>query len=55
VLRARSTRTRLPGRDCCALARSWLVNLQNVRRAEEVAVQHYDLGNDLFRAMLDRA
>lgn len=31
----------------------WL-NLQNERRAWRVGVSHYDLGNDFFRAMLDR-
>jgi len=30
-----------------------LVNLQSVSRAFRVAEQHYDLGNDLFAAMLD--
>jgi len=29
-------------------------NLQNERRAWQVGVAHYDLGNDFFRAMLDR-
>ena len=34
----------------------WLgrvVNLQSVQRARQVAEAHYDLGNDLYRAMLD--
>jgi cyclopropane-fatty-acyl-phospholipid synthase len=54
VLRARiDQRITASPHDWLRLARSWLVNLQNVRRAEQVAVQHYDLGNDLFRAMLD--
>lgn len=30
-----------------------LFNLQSVRRAYQVGEKHYDLGNDLFRAMLD--
>lgn len=30
-----------------------LVNLQNLQRARRVAEAHYDLGNDLYRAMLD--
>jgi cyclopropane-fatty-acyl-phospholipid synthase len=34
-------------------ARSWLWNLQSIGRAGHVARRHYDLGNDLFRAMLD--
>lgn len=33
--------------------RHGLVNLQSVGRAFRVAEQHYDLGNDLFAAMLD--
>lgn len=32
---------------------SKIFNLQKGRRARKVAEQHYDLGNDLFRAMLD--
>jgi cyclopropane-fatty-acyl-phospholipid synthase len=28
-------------------------NFQSLRRAKEVAVRHYDLGNDLYQAMLD--
>lgn len=30
------------------------VNLQSRRRASHVAEHHYDIGNDLYRAMLDR-
>ena len=30
-----------------------LINMQNRRRSWEVARQHYDLGNDLYEAMLD--
>jgi len=30
-----------------------LFNFQNRRRARQVAFRHYDLGNDLFQAMLD--
>jgi cyclopropane-fatty-acyl-phospholipid synthase len=30
-----------------------LMNLQSVSRASHVARQHYDIGNDLFAAMLD--
>ena len=33
--------------------RATLVNLQSQRRASQVCEEHYDLGNDLFRAMLD--
>lgn len=31
----------------------WLFNRQNLHRSTKVARQHYDLGNDLFEAMLD--
>jgi cyclopropane-fatty-acyl-phospholipid synthase len=31
-----------------------IVNRQSRRRAPQVAEQHYDIGNDLYRAMLDR-
>jgi len=31
-----------------------LVNLQSIGRAPRVAERHYDIGNDLYRAMLDR-
>ena len=31
-----------------------LVNLQNKERASHVAEAHYDIGNDLYRAMLDK-
>lgn len=31
-----------------------LLNLQSGQRAYEVAERHYDVGNDLYRAMLDR-
>ena len=30
-----------------------LINFQSLRRAKEVAVRHYNLGNDLYQAMLD--
>ncbi|GAB3014034.1 cyclopropane fatty acyl phospholipid synthase [Bowmanella dokdonensis] len=40
------------------LIRHWLmarlVNLQSTRRAYQVGEQHYDVGNDLYRAMLDK-
>lgn len=35
-------------------ARAWLVNPQSIRRSRRVGRVHYDLGNDLFRAMLGR-
>ena len=34
--------------------RAWLLNLQSRRRALKVGEQHYDLGNDLFEAMLGK-
>lgn len=33
---------------------AWLMNRQSRARAGQVAKAHYDLGNDLFRVMLDR-
>ena len=35
-------------------ARAWLLNLQSSHRSDEVGRRHYDLGNDLFAAMLGR-
>lgn len=40
--------------DVSLFLRSKLVNMQRGRRAYKVGEQHYDLGNDLFRAMLGR-
>lgn len=34
--------------------RAWLLNLQSARRATAVGERHYDIGNDLFQAMLGR-
>ncbi|MFL6592005.1 MAG: cyclopropane fatty acyl phospholipid synthase [Luteimonas sp.] len=34
--------------------RAWLLNLQTARRARIVGKHHYDIGNDLFQAMLGR-
>jgi cyclopropane-fatty-acyl-phospholipid synthase len=39
--------------DKFAIIRSWLFNLQSRARAFQVAEAHYDLGNDLYEAMLD--
>ncbi len=36
------------------VARAKLTNRQSRQRAYEVGEQHYDLGNDLYRAMLDK-
>ena len=46
--RVRGLRSRVDG------ARAWLLNLQSGRRALRVGEQHYDLGNDLFEAMLGK-
>ncbi|MBX9298113.1 cyclopropane fatty acyl phospholipid synthase [Chromobacterium piscinae] len=46
---------RLPRRwrDTLYLMAARLVNYQSLRRARKVGEHHYDLGNDLFAAMLD--
>lgn len=36
-----------------AATRAYLFNLQSLSRAFQVGEQHYDLGNDLYQAMLD--
>lgn len=36
------------------IAKAWLFNLQSSSRAYKVADVHYDLGNDLYKAMLDK-
>ncbi|MGH7337823.1 MAG: class I SAM-dependent methyltransferase, partial [Myxococcota bacterium] len=55
VLRSRAALQIFPSlSDGLRLARSCVWNLQSVGRASQVARRHYDLGNDLFRAMLDR-
>ncbi|MEX0686487.1 MAG: cyclopropane fatty acyl phospholipid synthase [Balneolales bacterium] len=36
------------------LARAQIFNLQKAKRAFEVGQKHYDVGNDLYRAMLDK-
>jgi cyclopropane-fatty-acyl-phospholipid synthase len=40
--------------DLLELARARLWNLQRKSRARQIGRRHYDLGDDLFRAMLDR-
>jgi len=37
------------------LLRALVLNLQSRKRAYQVAEEHYDIGNDLYRAMLDRS
>jgi len=46
-------RWRTPFRIAGQVARELLFNLQHGARAFEVGRRHYDLGNDLFEAMLD--
>ncbi|MCP4752701.1 MAG: cyclopropane fatty acyl phospholipid synthase [Proteobacteria bacterium] len=36
------------------IAKSKLFNLQAISRAFQVGAEHYDIGNDLYRAMLDK-
>lgn len=45
------TKVRLLGE----VLRQSLFNLQSTRRAFQVGEQHYDIGNDVFKAMLDRS
>jgi cyclopropane-fatty-acyl-phospholipid synthase len=40
--------------DLWLFVKSYLINLQRGRRAYEIGERHYDLGNDLFEAMLGR-
>ncbi len=37
-----------------SVVKAHLFNLQNMSRAKQVGEQHYDLGNDLYEAMLDK-
>ncbi len=37
-----------------AVAKARIINLQSTKRAFTVGEEHYDLGNDLYEAMLDR-
>lgn len=48
-------KNKMPGdwRNRAENARAFVLNLQNRARAPEVAHVHYDLGNDLYEAMLD--
>ncbi|NHN38461.1 cyclopropane fatty acyl phospholipid synthase [Pseudomaricurvus alcaniphilus] len=56
-LLAANVDTRLPGlarlRLLLEVLRQQLFNLQNLHRAFQVGEEHYDLGNDIFEAMLD--
>ncbi|KWR85182.1 cyclopropane-fatty-acyl-phospholipid synthase [Pseudomonas sp. PI1] len=53
LLRARLDREVQPLRLLVHALRYRLLNLQSSRRAWQVGKQHYDLGNELYRAMLD--
>lgn len=53
VLRSKAHPRRLGWKDYKALLAAALFNLQHPRRATQIGERHYDLGNDLFRAMLD--
>lgn len=44
---------RRPVRYLAALLKHSLINLQAVKRAFQVGERHYDIGNDVFEAMLD--
>ena len=52
LLSARIDRRVRGVRDVADGLRAWLVNLQRRTRSFEVGRRHYDLGNDLYRAML---
>lgn len=42
-----------PWKDVFNLAKAWLINLQSPARAYRVGQHHYDMGNDIYEAMLD--
>lgn len=54
ALRARLTEKILPAALILHILRARLINLQSAARAFRVGEEHYDVGNDLYRAMLDR-
>ncbi|HEV56980.1 MAG TPA: cyclopropane fatty acyl phospholipid synthase [Phycisphaerales bacterium] len=53
ILRTRLDRAVSPLRLVFHALRFRLLNLQTSKRAFQVGEQHYDIGNDLYRAMLD--
>jgi cyclopropane-fatty-acyl-phospholipid synthase len=53
ILRSRLDRDVQPWRLLPHILRNRFLNLQNMRRAWQVAVAHYDLGNEFYEAMLD--
>jgi cyclopropane-fatty-acyl-phospholipid synthase len=54
VLRADLDTRIEPWKDALRVLRARLVNLQRPSRAFRIGRHHYDIGNDLFRLMLDR-
>ena len=55
VLRARLEKRIKPNLKCLwYVLESRLLNMQKKSRAYQVGEQHYDIGNDLYRAMLDK-
>lgn len=53
VLRARLHKQVRPTRVLLHYLKARLINRQTVSRAKDVGEQHYDLGNNFYRAMLD--
>jgi len=54
VLRARLEERVRPLSDGLRAVRAGLINLQRPSRAFEIGRRHYDIGNELYRCMLDR-
>ena len=54
VFRARLDEQALNWRDGLTALKANFVNLQKISRAFQVGRHHYDLGNELYQAMLDR-
>ena len=54
VLSARLDNKLNPYKMIWLVLQSKLINLQSIRRAFHVGEAHYDVGNDLFKAMLDK-
>jgi cyclopropane-fatty-acyl-phospholipid synthase len=44
----------MSARSALAYIGAWLSNMQNPQRAKSNVSHHYDIGNDLYKAMLDR-
>lgn len=54
ILRARLSQKIKPNwKQACHILKSRIFNLQNISRSFEVGKRHYDIGNDLYEAMLD--